>query len=114
MANEEQLEILKAGASAWNEWRQENPLTVVDFKGANLIDAGLSAPLYSSNGGFDLSNADLTGADLSGASLWRANLNRARLKHTNLCRAMLVEVRFGDADLTESDLSGATLHHGGL
>jgi hypothetical protein len=43
MADENQLEILKQGVAAWNEWRRnEGAHVVVDLGGANLSQANLS------------------------------------------------------------------------
>jgi hypothetical protein len=42
MANKEQLEVLKQGVRAWNEWRiKNNP--VIDLSGANLSGMDLSS-----------------------------------------------------------------------
>jgi CII-binding regulator of phage lambda lysogenization HflD len=32
MANKEQIEILKKGASAWNKWRKKHPGEEIDLK----------------------------------------------------------------------------------
>jgi hypothetical protein len=58
MAVEEYLEILRHGATAWNDWREKNPLK--------------RDP--------DLSRADLTNTNLMGADLGEANLSRANLR----------------------------------
>ena len=58
MANQEQLDILKQGVQAWNQWRRE-----------------ASKYTYRPN----LSDANLSGADLSGADLNDANLSYANL-----------------------------------
>jgi uncharacterized protein YjbI with pentapeptide repeats len=61
MADESQLEILKQGVAAWNEWRR--------LRGTIFFQADLS--------GADLSGANLSGAILSGANLSRSPTRRA-------------------------------------
>ena len=61
MANAEQLDILKLGVHAWNQWWEENPPRKLDLRGANLCGADLS--------GVQLDGADLRRADLRGANL---------------------------------------------
>ena len=51
MADPEHVEVVKRGAAAIADWRQENPGLVLDLSGANFR------------------YANLRGADLSGASL---------------------------------------------
>jgi len=72
MANEEHLRILKQGVEAWNKWREENPDTEPDLRGANLSRANLSG----------------------------ANLSRANLREANVERALVGRSRFGDVDLS--------------
>jgi hypothetical protein len=99
MANAEQLEILKKGVEAWNEWRKENPNTEID-----LIEADLrGADLRKAN----LKGADLEGADLEGAILSRANLIRTNLSGTNLSGTNLSEVELWGADIRGTNLRGA-------
>ena len=33
MANQQQLDILKQGVEAWNEWRKKNPDVTIDLNG---------------------------------------------------------------------------------
>jgi hypothetical protein len=66
MANEEQLQILKKGVRAWNEWRiANNP--VIDLTGGSLpgVDPG-SVDVFTH---LDLHNANLTDLDFSKADL---------------------------------------------
>ncbi len=91
MADRRQLEILKKGPEAWNEWRKQKGQLRVDLSGAELR-------------GETLCEADLSGADLRGASLAGANLRAADLSGANLYDAQL-----GGADLFYADLSGADL-----
>ena len=58
MADPEHVEVVKRGAAAIAEWRQENPGVILDLGKANFRYANL-------RGG------DLSGADLSGAHLRR-------------------------------------------
>ena len=61
MANQEQLDILKQGVEAWNQWRKEHPDVKTDLRGADLGSADL--------GDANLSRADLSGVNLSGATI---------------------------------------------
>jgi hypothetical protein len=55
MAKQSQLNILLQGVEAWNEWREQNPITIVVLREADLSRANL----YGAN---------LSGADLSGTT----------------------------------------------
>ena len=131
MANQEQLELLKAGVDGWNKWRKENPNVKIDLSGADLshanlqraylADANLSqadlseanlyvAILHNANlSPAALIEADLSGADLSGANLSTANLYRANLFNTNLHSANLEHANLWDAYLWDADLRRANL-----
>ena len=69
--NTEQLELLRKGVAAFNEFRQNNPETPIGLLGANLSGADLR--------GADLSRADLRGADLNRADLRGADLDMSCL-----------------------------------
>jgi uncharacterized protein YjbI with pentapeptide repeats len=91
MANNQQIELLKQGAQAWNAWRAEQAGARVDLSGGALRGLGLE--------GADLSGADLRDADLRGANLGGANLTSARLEGANLFKANI-----DGADLDAADL----------
>ncbi len=116
MANQEQLEILKKGVDAWNEWREENPNERIDLSEAqlsfsnlmwaNLQEANLTkAKLFKAN----LQEANLTKADLNWADLNAANLSGAKLIYTILTGTNLIV-----ADLSEANLSLAIFWHSNL
>ena len=71
MADQTQVDLLKAGVAGWNAWREANPKAKVDLTGA------------------DLRKANLTGANLSGADLFLSNLTGANLRNANLTEAHL-------------------------
>ncbi len=127
MANEEQLEILKKGVRAWNEWRvRNNP--VIDLSGASLPGIDLSsldvfthvdlhhailtdADLTNVDlGGASLVNADLTGTNLRGASLSGADLWGACLDDANLTRTLLYDTDFSEASMNGTDFSDSTMN----
>lgn len=110
MANPEHLEILGKGASAWNNWRKENPSLQPDLHGANLSSADLAVrDLRRANlveatlSDVDLSSARLDCADLSGAQLDGANLYDATLISTNLRGSHLYAARVMGAKLSGAD-----------
>ena len=126
MANPEHLDVVRQGAEAIRQWKEQNPskrldLLEADQRVANLYGADLSranliqtnlirAVLYGAN----LHRAVLYGADLYGADLRRANLYGARLEGAYLVAARLegaylVAARLEGANLDEAHLEGATL-----
>jgi TIR domain/Pentapeptide repeats (8 copies) len=111
MANHQHLARLKEGVQNWNQWIQEN-LVTLDLSGAHLSKANLSGGATLSrvnlNGAY-LNGANLSGADLSGASLSGAYLNGADLYGAHLYGADLRDADLRDSDLRESDLSWANL-----
>jgi len=126
MANTEQLEILKQGVRAWNEWRVRND-PVVDLSGASLPGIDLSsldvythldldlADVTDANlakadlGGASLVNADLTGANLQGASLSGADLWGACLDDADLARTLLYDTDFTEASMRGTNFSDSTM-----
>ena len=122
MASEEQLQIIRQGVDAWNEWREKNPdelspdlykadlggtfLSGAKLGGANLIRADLRRANLSRA---DLSLTSLRGANLVRASLRLAHLRGANLKKANLKEADLTLAVLSEANLWWADLSGANL-----
>jgi hypothetical protein len=104
--NQDHFNLLKSGVEAFNEFRQNNPETVIDLSDANLRHANLS--------GADLSRADLSGADLSDANLSGAALRGADLRGAALIGANLRGADLRGADLRGSDLRGANLSRADL
>src|SRR5689334_3749617 len=91
MANQEHLDMLKAGVASWNNWKLNNSTVRIDLSGANLH------------------HAELSGADLSGVNLGGANLSDANLQGANLSKAVLgwSSVRLGKANLSRANLHKA-------
>lgn len=73
MANPEQLEILKQGVEAWNEWRSENIDVRPDLFRADPGDTNLAGAFLA---GANLAFAFLAGADLAGADFTDVFLDR--------------------------------------
>lgn len=105
----EQLDILKGGATVWNDWRRQNPeihptLYQADLRKETGIDLR----------GANFSYADLRKAKLCGATLTKANFHQAILARANLRGANLTEANFCRADLYETILSKAKLINANL
>lgn len=126
MANQEQLDILREGAKAWNEWIEQNREVRVDLSGADLRETDL---LHVNFGMADLSNVNLSNSNLIGANLGRAtlhnanlhsailqaaNLGRANLTNANLCEACLRSASCSMANFSQVNLCSATLQRAEL
>jgi uncharacterized protein YjbI with pentapeptide repeats len=112
MANQEQLDILKQGSEAWNEWRKvDSNNTWVDLAEAELGGADLSGVNLS---GGNLSGANFRGARLNGADLGKSDLSRAELSYANLSEAHLAKANLNEANLGRADLSGSDLNEANL
>src|SRR5579863_1169956 len=121
MAQQADLDRLRQGVTAWNEWREAHPdirpdLSQADLNGADLREANFHRTnfVWTRLGGArldraDLSQADLTGADLSDTDLIQANLRQANLSTANLVGADLREANLSQANLRRTDMIGANL-----
>ena len=111
MANQEQLDILKQGVQAWNQWRDKHPGIRPDFISASLRDADLSGADFTNA---NLSGVDLISTDLIGALLIGANLRDANLSGANLTGTLLLGANLSGASLSGADLRGASLRDASL
>lgn len=131
MANDKQLEILRQGVIAWNNWREANPtlspdLSNTDFRGVNFCNINLhncclvytnfshaqlkSADFSNSNlEGSSFSYADLTGVNISGCNLKNSNFNSAALIAVNASNTDFYNCNFHNASLTCSKFDSSIL-----
>lgn len=117
MANQEYRSmLLDGGVAVWNRWRDEEPDTLPDLRGADLGYANLKgvnlrgADLIEAQ----LSEAELQGADLRGANLAGACLRETDLRNADLRGAILGETDLADAVFDYADLRGAQLEKSNL
>ena len=106
MADQKQLDILKQGVVAWNEWRGEHLGVRPDLIGANLRGAKLNNANFSHA---NLSHATLSAATLYRATLSSADLSTADLSDVNLRAATLSHATLNNATLSHADLGNATV-----
>src|SRR5258708_2889798 len=107
MANQEHLDLLKQGSSAWNAWRVQHKEVRPDLSFANLIQANLS---FANLNGANLNGADLSGADLSGANLYEADLSQADLSQADLSRANLSRTLLVGTNLANTTLKDCSIY----
>jgi uncharacterized protein YjbI with pentapeptide repeats len=101
MANPDHLTRLLGGVSAWNVWRDSQPLMEVDLRGADLSDLDLR--------GVDLWYAKLQGAQFAGSLLSGAVLDRADLTLARLVRCDVDGTIFTGATLLGTNFWGTDL-----
>lgn len=134
--NADQYELIKLGASTWNQWRILNPDTEVDLReadlehqnlrgvnlrGANLVGTRFrEAELQSADfNGADLTLSDLGRSDLTDACFEKANLSNATIEkataiRTNFRSALAVKIRSEGTNYSEADFTGAKLDNAWL
>ena len=104
-------QCVEAGdATAWNEWRRQNPDARILLQGVQFGSAGTRAVLRR----IDLHGANLARAKLTGAILVGADLRDAVLVGANLQGVILVDADLRNAHLLECDLRGANLRRADL
>lgn len=111
MAIQQQLDILKRGVSAWNQWRIEHPDVLPDLSKASLQGVQLEGAHLE---GVHLKEASLEKANLRGSYLGRANLHGAHLERADLYEAHLEEATLYMAYLERAVLKGACLEEADL
>lgn len=116
MASLEQLNVIRRGVPAWNEWQRNNPTVSPELRGADLRGAKLSGALLvgADLTGADLGDAVMTWADLGGADLTGAILRSADLRDASFKGAHLVRVDAREANLADANLAGADLTEANL
>lgn len=97
MDKTKQIELLRQGPCAWNEFRKREKNFTPNLSDENLSGFDLQH--------FNLSEADLQGADLSGANLHQTNLYKAKLYNAKLTRTNLDETNLQNANLVQADIS---------
>lgn len=91
MANSEHVKIARAGKQAIEDWRRENPGSVMDLSGADLS--------YRSFKRTDFSGANCRNTDFMGCDLRLANFEGSDLTKASLFRAVTTHANFRGADL---------------
>lgn len=101
MPDGKQLEMLRKGSLAFQDWRERHAVQEIDLSGADLRQQDLQ--------GINLEKANLAGANLQGAVLAQANLASANLQKANLAGANLEGALLDDANLALANMEGASL-----
>jgi uncharacterized protein YjbI with pentapeptide repeats len=96
MADEKQLELLRQGELAWNQWRRENPNVIPDLRHAELQ-------------GSQLGHCDLSAADLREARLAWADLRSTKFMSADLRGVKINDARAPYADFSDSKLQNSYL-----
>ncbi|MDO7851646.1 pentapeptide repeat-containing protein [Hymenobacter convexus] len=105
---ETHLAILLNGVDKWNEWRENNPTTLVDLRGISLFERGISFAgvnlKYANLEGALLAKVDFRGADFSACYLKDVNLEGADLRGANFSGAYGSQAKLSIADMRKCDL----------
>src|SRR5438128_2406070 len=107
MANPEQLDTLKQGVEAWNQWKQKHPYIHADLSGADLRGVNLNRANFR---GVNLNRANFRGADLTETNLTFANLYGTNFRGADLRLANIINAAgLGRTDLTSAIMGGTAL-----
>lgn len=109
MANQNQLDILKKGAEAWNRWRKKNPYATPNLRGADLTAADLSRVQLDQA---DLRSAVLKRVIFDNASLREANLNKAVVDGADFTLSKMAFTSICDVDLSTAKGLETVRHEG--
>lgn len=106
MATKEHELVLSKGATAWNEWLDNNRQMTLHYGGIK-------------HHGAKLTNQDLSGIKLHETDFYNADFSNSILQDANFYRAHLLQARFDGADLRRAhlyraDLQSATLRGANL
>ncbi|OEU65680.1 MAG: hypothetical protein BBJ57_01580 [Desulfobacterales bacterium PC51MH44] len=112
MANKTEVEILKKGSEAWNEWLDEQERQYEIDRELEMTES--DGPYTAAPGPADLVEADLEGEDLSNAKLSYANFSRANVIGTNFTNACLSYSKFVDAKMERAIFRLASLKNANL
>ena len=96
MANQDQLNLIKAGVAGWNAWRNAHRPASIDLSGANLSGANLT--------GADMTDAYLYDTDMAFAIVRGANMRGVDLTRANLGGVLMVGI-LGDPFMGEVGMS---------
>jgi len=120
------LAVLKQGADAWNQWREEkdnrdvqpdlslltrDDLRGIDFSGVDLSEGNLESLFLKWK---SFKKANLSGANLRHAYLRLADLENANLSGADLKGATLLAANLQQADLSRAHLEGVDLRGANL
>lgn len=107
MPNKEHIEHLKAGADAWEKWRDEKkPLNVADFNKAILVRENFSS--YKLEKVF-FHCATIRGTKFVGSDLTQATFTRSDARNCDFSNACLLQADFGNVDAARAKFRGANL-----
>jgi hypothetical protein len=109
VANQNQLDILKKGAEAWNRWRKKNPYATPNLRGADLTAADLSRVQLDQA---DLRSAVLKRVIFDNASLREANLNKAVVDGADFTLSKMAFTSICDVDLSTAKGLETVRHEG--
>ena len=108
VADERQIEILRQGVQAWNDWRRKSE-ALIDLSAASLqgvelgsIDKDTYLNLWLSN----LNNVDFADAELGGATLVNSEANQTVFRGADLAGCDF----WGVENWTPADLSNSILY----
>jgi uncharacterized protein YjbI with pentapeptide repeats len=98
MGNMKHYKIMEKGATAWNDWRKQNPKIMPDLSGLTL------------SGRYDeMTVCDFSGTNFSKSDFFQAYMLSSKLRKANFYHSNLYETNFRNADLRHANLEGASL-----
>ncbi len=111
MANEKHLNIFRKGKNVWNEWRNNNPNIIPDFRKYNFYDDQIKYnSIYGQPylEGYNFDGVDFFETSMRDGDYINCSFNGSKMNYVDACFANFFDCKFNDASIRVSKIGSAS------